>query len=137
MADRQVEGFFYGLFMDDDVLLESNVSASNPRRAYVDGFALRIGLRATLVVEPKARAYGMILSLTHDDLDRLYGAPGLELYKPEAVLAHSLDGDPYPALCYNLRTAPGPDEANPDYAERLRAALRKRGFPAAYISSVS
>lgn len=137
MADRRVEGFFYGLFMDENVLLESNVSASNPRRAFVDGFALRIGLRATLVVEPKARAYGMILALTHDDLDRLYGAPDLAHYKPEAVLAHSFDGELYPALCYNLRTAPAPDEANPDYAGRLRTALQKLDFPIEYISSIS
>ena len=68
---------------------------------------------------------------------RLYTAPGLEQYRPEAVLAHSREGEAVPALCYNLREAPGPDEANAEYAARLRAVLEKLGFPSDYIASVS
>jgi len=137
MPDRRVDGFFYGLFMDSDVLRESRVVAANPRRAYLDGYGLRIGRRATLVPAPGARAYGMVFALTHDELDRLYGAPGLESYRPEAVLACSMEGETLPALCYNLREAPGPDEVNPEYAARLRAALGKLEFPPEYIASVS
>ncbi len=137
MMDRRVDGFFYGLFMDSGVLRESRVVAANPRRAYVDGHALRIGRRATLVPEPGARAYGMVFALTHDELERLYSAPGLEDYRPEAVLAHGLEGGAWPALCYNLRQAPGPDEANAEYAARLREVLRRLGFPPDYVASVS
>ncbi len=39
--------------------------------------------------------------------ERLYTAPGLEQYRPEAVLAQSLAGLAVPALCYNLREAHG------------------------------
>jgi len=35
--------------MDSNTLRKSQVVAANPRRAYVEGFALRIGRRATLV----------------------------------------------------------------------------------------
>ena len=133
---RRVDGFFYGLFMDAAVLHESRVAPANPRRAYVDDYALRIGRRATLVPSPGARAYGMLFALTHDELDTLYTAPGLEQYRPEAVLAHSMDGEPFPALCYNLREVPGPHEATPDYAARLRAVLDKLGFPPEYIASI-
>jgi hypothetical protein len=79
----------------------------------------------------------MVYALTHDDLNQLYGTPGLEDYRPEAVTAQVIDGTPLPALCYNLLEAPAPDEANPDYAERLRAALARLGFPADYIATVS
>jgi hypothetical protein len=83
-----------------------------------------------------ARAYGMLYAVTHAELDRLYTAPGLEHYRPEAVVAHPLGGTPTPALCYNLREAPRPQEQNPDYAERLRRALTKLEFPPEYIASV-
>jgi hypothetical protein len=134
---RRIDGFFYGLFMDEVILLQYGVTAVNPRRAYVDDFALRIGQRATLVPQPGARAYGMLIALTHADLDALYGAPDLEAYRPEAVLAQEMDGPAAPALCYNLREAPLPDERNPEYALRLQGVLRGLNFPDAYIASVA
>ena len=135
MADRRIDGFFYGLFMDNDVLRENQIVAVSPRRAYVDGYALRIGRRATLVPTPGARAYGMVFALTHDELEKLYAAPGLEQYRAEAILAHSMEGELLPALCYNLRETPGPDEANTEYAARLRAVLAKLEFPPEYIAA--
>ncbi|NNE66674.1 MAG: gamma-glutamylcyclotransferase [Pyrinomonadaceae bacterium] len=137
MTDRRIDGFFYGLFMDRDVLRESQVVPANPRRAFVDGYRLRIGLRATLVPTPGARSYGMVFTLTDDELDKLYNAPGLEIYRPESVLAHSLEGGSFPALCYNLPEAPGPDELNTEYAARLRAVLSKLEFPPEYVASIT
>ncbi|MDH3691239.1 MAG: gamma-glutamylcyclotransferase, partial [Gammaproteobacteria bacterium] len=129
-------GLFYGLFMDRDVLRESGVIALHPRRAYVDGYALRIGRRATLIPSPEGRAYGIVFAMTHNELDQLYSAPGLGEYRPEAMFVRLLEGDPLRALCYNLRDAPQPGEANEEYAERLRAALTKLGFPSEYVESV-
>ena len=137
MTDRRIDGFFYGLFMDDDVLRENHVLAADPRRGYVDGYALRIGRRASLVPVSEARAYGMVYALTHDELERLYSTPGLEQYRPEAVLVHLLEGEVLPALCYNLREAPTSNETNAEYATRLRAALSRLGFPSDYVSSIS
>lgn len=137
MTDRRIDGFFYGLFMDSAILRESQVVAVSPRRAYVDGYALCIGRRATLVPAVGARAYGMVFALTHDELEKLYSAPGLEEYRPEAILARSMEGETLPALCYNLREAPGADEVNTEYAARLRAVLGKLGFPPEYIASIS
>ena len=137
MTDRCIDAFFYGLFMDVDVLRDNAVTPVNPRPGYVDGFALRIGQRATLLPAHGARAYGMLVALTHSELERLYAGSGLEHYRPEAVLARTLEGEPTAALCYNLREAPSPHERNPDYAARLQDVLRKLGFPLEYIASVS
>src|SRR5262245_59618181 len=123
--------------MDVEVLRGSGAAPTDPRRAYVDGYALRIGQRATLVPSVGARAYGMLFGLTHAEIDRLYAAPGLEQYRPEAVLAQPLGGPPTPALCYNLPEAPRPHERNPEYAARLQRALQKLDFPSAYVASVS
>jgi hypothetical protein len=136
MSDRYIDVFFYGVFVDRELLREAGVSPINPRRAYVEGFALRIGQRATLVPSVGARAYGMLFGLTHSELDRLYAAPGLEHYRPEAVLAHPLEGTPTPALCYSLGEAPQPHERNPEYAARLQRALSDLDFPAEYVASV-
>jgi len=137
MSDRRLEAFFYGLYMDLDVLREAGIVPIAPRQAFVDNFALRIGRRATLLPAAGARAYGMLYTVTHDELDRLYTAPGLEQYRPEAVLARPLDGAPIPALCYNLPEAPQPHERNPDYALQLQRVLDKLGFPPEYVASVS
>ena len=135
--ERHIDAFFYGLFMDADLLREAGATPFDPRPAFVDGFALRIGQRATLVARAGARAYGMVIALTRPELERLYGAPGLEQYRPEAVLAQLLAGSAVPALCYNLREAPRPDERNPDYVARLQRVLSKLGFPREYVASIS
>jgi hypothetical protein len=137
MHERRIDGFFYGLFMDVTVLRNSGIVPMDPRQAYVDGFALRIGNRATLVPSPGARAYGMLIALTHPELEGLYGAPGLEQYRPEAVIARLVDGGSVPALCYNLSVEPRADERNPDYAARLQQVLRNLRFPSEYINSLT
>ena len=136
MGTRQIDGFFYGLFMDVQVLREAGTKPSNFRRAYVADFALRIGRRATLVPSSGSRAYGMLIALTHAELESLYRAPGLEVYRPEAVVAHTFEGDAIPALCYNLVQAPEPHERNPEYAMRLKSVLESLGFPVEYVESV-
>jgi hypothetical protein len=136
MSERRIDAFFYGLFMDIEILREAGVAPTNPRRAYVDEFELRIGQRATLLPSAGARAYGMLFALTCSELDRLYAGPGLEQYRPEAILARPLEGTSTPALCYNLREAPRPDERNPEYAGQLQRALMRLDFPPEYIASL-
>jgi len=136
MSQGRKDGFFYGLFMDGDILKSSGVCATNPRRAYVDGYALRIGKRATLVASAGDRAYGVVFSLTDDEFARLYGAPGLEEYQPQTIRVQILQGDVVLAACYNLREAPKRGEANDEYAARLREVLRKLDFPVEYVDSI-
>jgi hypothetical protein len=62
--------------MDVGVLRENKVTPVNPRPGYVDGFALRIGQRATLLPAQRARAYGMLVALTHSELDGSMLVPG-------------------------------------------------------------
>ena len=136
MTDRRIDAFFYGLFMDVAILRDKQVAPANPRPAFVEGFELRIGPRATLLPHVGARAYGMLFALKHSELERLYIGPDLELYRAEAVLAQTLQGEVIPALCYNLPEAPSPDERNPEYAARLKGVLRKLNFPEAYVESL-
>lgn len=129
MTERRIDVFFYGLFMDVELLRNQGVVPMNARRAFVDGFALHVGQRAALIPKSGARAYGMLIALTHHEITQLYAAPGLNQYLPEAVLAQTMEGLAVPALCYNVEEPSAASERNPEYAAKLKAVLRGLGFP--------
>src|SRR4029077_8985289 len=91
-------------------------SPQNIRRAGVPGFGLRIGERATLLRDPDACAYGLLMELTHEEIEQLYSESSVCGYRPEAILAELDDGSRLPALCFNLVEPPHPDEHNSEYA---------------------
>lgn len=136
MTERRVEVFFYGLFMDDDLLRSKGIVPMNPRPASIEGFGLRIGKRATLIPARHEHSYGMVMRLTYEELKTLYSGPGLEHYRPEALPCTTLSGEQVCALCYNLPNAPAPDEVNEEYAGQLRRVLAKLGFPLEYVERV-
>lgn len=133
---RRIIVFFYGLFMDEDVLRAKGVLAMDIRPAFVAGFELRIGNRATLVPDPSGRVYGRVASLSHTELEQLYSEPGLQAYKPEAVLAHLANGEILAALCFNLVDPPSLQERDPEYASKLRALAQRLDFPSEYVASI-
>jgi len=65
--ERRVEVFFYGLFMDEEILRGKGLEPEGGEIAAIDGFALRIGQRAALVSAPGAKVYGLVFSLTRCD----------------------------------------------------------------------
>ena len=136
MSVQRIDGFFYGLFMDQQLLRAAGTEPVDIRPAYVDGYGLRIGERATLLRTPSGRAWGMLIALTRAEFDHLYSAPGLDSYRPEALVAHTIDGEVVPAVCYNLAHAPDPHERNPEYAARLKLVLARLGFPDEYIETI-
>jgi hypothetical protein len=62
--ERRVEVFFYGLFMDEELLRGKGLEPEGGEIAAIDGFALRNGQRAALVPTPGAKVYGLVFSLT-------------------------------------------------------------------------
>jgi Gamma-glutamyl cyclotransferase, AIG2-like len=129
MGEECIDVFFYGLFMDEQVLAAHGIRATQPRRAYAEGLRLRIGQRATLVPGEGARAYGMVYALTKAELERLYARPGLEAYRAEPIEVRVFDGSNLTAMCYNLAAASELEEANAEYVARLRDVLIRLGFP--------
>ena len=136
MPPRRADVFFYGLFMDQEILRDKGLTPQNREIASVSGHALRIGQRAALVPDEKGKVYGVVMSLTLDELERLYSDPTVQAYRPQAVLAHLASGAQIAALCYNLREPPLPSERNPDYAAKLRAVAEKVGLPAEYVATL-
>src|ERR1700674_543933 len=133
MIPRRIEVFFYGLFMDADLLRTKGAKPKNIRAACGPGFAFRIGQRATLLRNPDSPAYGILMELTHDGIEYLYSEGSVRAYRPEAVLCELGDGSRVPALCFNLIVPPAPEEANSEYAAKLRDLARRLGLPPDYV----
>jgi hypothetical protein len=133
---RPSDVFFYGLFMDRELLEGKGVTPSDVRLAALPGFALRIGARAALVPVPGSEVHGVLMKLSRADLDKLYAEPSVQAYRPEQVLAVERDGASVPALCYNLPEPPAPGERNPEYAAKLRALAERIGLPGEYVASI-
>jgi hypothetical protein len=136
MLPRRIEVFFYGLFMDADLLRTKGAHPANLRPACVPGFALRIGQRATLLQSPDARAYGIVMERTHVEIEQLCSEVNVRAYRAEAVLAELTDGSHVPALCFNLLVPPGPEEADSEYAAKLCHLARRLGLPSNYVDSI-
>jgi hypothetical protein len=100
----------------------------------IDGFALQLGERATLVPARDSRVYGMLMTLTHDEVDALYSEQSVAAYRPEPVVAQLNDGSSQPALCFNLPSVPEKMAANRDYAEALQTVATKMGLPEQYAA---
>ena len=127
--DRLIRVFFYGLYLDPDVLRGNGVEPRSARLGLVTGRSLRIGRQATLLRSVGGQACGVVYSITREELDRLYAAAGPTGYGAEPVLVQTLDGDFIPALCCTLLEAPGESEGNADYARDLRGAMVRAGLP--------
>jgi hypothetical protein len=135
MKTRRLSVFFYGLFMDPELLRGKGLQPENARRACVRGMRLRIGERAAVELDPEGVVYGILVELTHGDIERLYAEPSVAPYRPEAILAEPDEGEPVAALCYNLPSAPT-DEPNLEYARKLRELATRLDLPAGYVSSI-
>jgi Gamma-glutamyl cyclotransferase, AIG2-like len=136
MEPDRVSVFFYGLFMDADLLISKGAHPARMRTACAPGFALRIGQRATLVPDGQSCAYGVVMELSQADIERLYSEASVSAYRPKAVLAQMADGSFVAALCFNLVVPPAPEEANSEYAKKLRDLARRLKLPSAYVESI-
>lgn len=133
---RRAVVFFYGLFMDADLLHAKGLMPEDVEQAVVRGFALRIGQRAALVPDAAGVVHGLVMTLTLSELAQLYSEPSVRAYRPQAVLAELADGGVVAALCYNLPDLPAPNERNPEYAGKLRQVAAKVGLPNDYIATL-
>ena len=127
--------FFYGLFMDEALLREKGMSPSKPLLAFVDGFGLRIGERATLIKSDDERAYGLIMSLSDQELSILYGDESVADYIPENITAITENKELVNVISYNLPLEKLSGQ-NMQYAESLAIVAKKVGLPAEYISEI-
>lgn len=127
--------FFYGLFMDQSLLASKGVVPAEINVAFVDGYVLRIGDRATLAPRPAGRAYGVVMDIAAEDAEALYSEESVADYLPEPVVVELADGTRLEATCFTL---PGDNATgtNRKYAESLLDVATRMGFPDAYLAQI-
>ena len=127
--------FFYGLFMDENLLAKKGVTPKKAAVGCVDGYRLRIGERATLQRYAGARAYGVIMEVAAEEVRELYSESSVVDYVPESVSVELMDGSRRDARCYNLSDdkVAGTNKA---YAEALLKLANRLGFPESYLRQI-
>jgi AIG2-like family len=133
MAEPVVWTFFYGSFINLDVLRQAGYVPERFEVARLYGFDIRVQPLASLVRSEQHCVYGIAATATHEDLRRLYSQEWVGTYLPEAVLVQTQDGKWRAALCYIA--PPGePRPAANDYLDRIVGPARQHGFPDWYIA---
>jgi hypothetical protein len=138
MAEHKVETFFYGSFINLDVLAQVNLVPDHVEVGRLSGFDIEIRPLANLVRSARDVVYGILAKATHAELERLYRFAETDLggrYLPEAVLVETGGRTFRPALCYiapQLSGAP----ATADYVERIAGPARELGFPDWYVQRI-
>ena len=127
--------FFYGLFMDDDILRSKGFHPSDGKIAVAKGYGLRIGEKATLVQSSSECSYGIVMKLSEEEINSLYSAPGVSEYVPEQIEVTGQNGSTYKVICYNLPLSKL-SGSNMEYAKSLSIAARKMGLPDTYVSQI-
>jgi len=139
MGEHRVDVFFYGSYINFEVLAEAGIDERPYEAARLPGYRLVIQPLANLVPDAASQAYGILTKLSHPELDRLYNEHALRKlgaeYKPEAVLAFNIENALMPALCYMAHDM-RPAAPDPDYVDRILDPAREYGFPADYVADI-
>jgi hypothetical protein len=135
MLGSLVTTFFYGSYINREVLAEVDLRPALLEVARLPGYQISIRPLANLVTSDRHCVYGVLAPATHAELDRLYRHAREVLgrtYLPHPVLAHALDGKVEAALCY-IAPSLAPGQADPAYVRRILAPAREYGFPPWYL----
>jgi hypothetical protein len=139
IPETKIWVFFYGSYINLNVLKEVDLVPEHHEVARLAGFDIRIAPRANLIRSEEHTVYGIIATATHKELERLYsehsqGKLG-ETYWPEAVLVQTLDGKLKPVMTYicpHMILRP----AETAYVDRIINPAKILDFPAWYIAKL-
>ncbi len=131
MHTRKVWVFFYGSFINLEVLAEGGLIPEQVEVARLWGYDIRIQPLANLIPSPRHCVYGIACRASPIDLASLYGQSWVDTYWPEAVLVECESGGIRPALCYISPERPV-EAATDDYIDRIANSAREYGFPGWY-----
>lgn len=135
MSNSLHDVFFYGLFMDEQLLLKKGITPLNPRKASLSNYGLRIGERASLIASENEESYGIVMSISSADLENLYSDPSVADYVSENVTVKTDQNEMIDAICYNLplHLMSG---SNSSYARSLYELSTSLDFPSHYLSQI-
>jgi hypothetical protein len=131
----QVEGFFYGLYMDPELLLSLGFRPAASRMARLESHELELKGSVKIVRKQGSTVWGILIKLPEKDLKAMYDFETTKAYRPEIVNVITNDGENIAVSCYNLpvdETA----ELNIGYLEKLIPVARRLNLPIEYIKKL-
>lgn len=129
-----MEVFFYGLFMDVNLLRSMGFEIKNPRTAVLQDYKLIIGQKASLLPNKGSKSYGILMQMAEKDLKRLYEQKDVAAYQPQHVVVNSSE-EKVNAVCY-LILADEIRGRNSEYAKALWVLAKSLDFPKAYLQEI-
>ncbi len=138
MTEPEVWTFFYGSYINLDVLKDVGYMPREYEVARLPGFDITIRPLANLIPSEQHTAYGIVATGTHAELAHLYDHAENVLgarYLPEAVLVQTMSGRWMPALSYIAPILSG-EQASTDYVNRILDPAKAHGFPSWYIDRI-
>jgi cation transport regulator ChaC len=126
--------FFYGGLINPTMLDKVGMKPKRQEPATLSGFDIRISPYVNLVRSAGHTVFGMLMEVTHAELERTYSQLKA-MYLPEAVIVSDSAGHLRPALCYIVPDMP-PGQAEADHVEMLAVAAERLGFPQWYLSKI-
>lgn len=133
--NEKVSVFFYGSFINLDVLGEVGLVPTDVRVAKLEGYDIQIQPLANLIPREGNSVFGVVCRATHADLARLYRQTWVGTYLPHPVVVETMEGIQVPALCY-LSPSREKTPAAKDYIDRIVGPAREYGFPAWYVERI-
>lgn len=131
-----VSAFFYGSFMNPEVMAAGGHRLDRWQIACAIGFEFRIAPHATLARAPGRAAFGIVTPMTHSQLDAVYATQSRgTLYLPEPILVDDQQGGYRPAICY-IAPRQDPGAIDPDYVRSITGPARQYGFPDWYVAHI-
>jgi hypothetical protein len=129
--------FFYGLFMDRNLLVNKGYHPVVIGRGVLNGYRIHIGNRATLLPSSADCVWGIVMQLPEEEVTELYNEPGVSGYKPELVRV-MIEGstDSIVVQCYNLPAGIA-SGSNPEYAAKLLKLAESMNFDSDYLRTIA
>lgn len=130
--------FFYGLFLDPDILIELGHAPQNIRLAKLKNHKLVIAERANLIEKYGSSVWGNIIDLEEKELDQLYAEKSVADYQPIIVTCALSHNKKENAVTYTLPNDYIMNAAkNNDYAKKLLSVCKKYNFPEEYLKQIN
>lgn len=135
MSDVTV--FFYGWFMDPELLTQQGLSPSTPLVAKLPDYKFILGQRASMIPSSDETAWGTVMTLNQDELTNLYAEPSVNEYKPVEVVCVDEDQNKISAVTYILPLDyPHMPPQSSDYARKLHNICIKLELPRQYTNKI-
>ena len=129
---KRIAAFFYGSFMRPEVMTQTGFVPDTVQVAQLHSYDICLDPHANVFPSPMHSVFGIVVQITHTELDRMYGKQGVGCFLPEAVLVTLADGRWLPVMCY-MPPSRSNQPADQAYLARLIEAAVLRGLPRDYI----